>query len=369
MMTALGLGTMLITSLLFSRDILLSQISNQIGEETERPNMVLFDIQDHQLEKIKDFIKQSSLPLIQTVPIVNMRLTNVNGYNYVRAKEDSLDIRSGLFSREYRVTYRDSVSNSEKISSGEWIGIYKKADGIVPVSLEKGFAQRNGLKLGDTLTFNVQGMPIETIISSFREVDWRGIQTNFILVFPNGVLEKAPKFHVLTTYLSTLEKSAQFQQELVRRYPNISIVDLNLILQTLDRVSSKIGLVIRFMALLSVLSGLIVLFGAVVVSKYQRIRESVLLRTLGASRNQILWITGMEYLYLGLLSSFTGIALALLASWSLARFSFNSDFSMSWIPTIAVLFGITILTIVIGLFNSLDIVSKSPLDVLRQENG
>ncbi len=369
MMIALGLGTMLITTLLLSRNILLGQINSQVRNEADRPNMVLFDIQDHQLNEIEGFIGESDLPLIQSVPIVNMRLAGVNGYDYLQAREDSSDIRSGLFSREYRVTYRDSVSDSEKITSGKWVGSYDRADGLVPVSLEEGFAQRNRLKLGDTLTFNVQGLPVETYIASFREVDWRGMQTNFILVFPNGILEKAPKFHVLTTYLSSLEKSAKFQQELVSRYPNISIVDLNLILQTLDKVASKVGFVIRFMALLSVLSGLIVLLGAVVVSKYQRIRESVLLRTLGASRSQILWITGLEYFYLGLLSSVTGISLALLAAWSLARFSFNSEFTISWIPLLGALLGITLLTIVIGLVNSRDVVSRSPLDVLRQENG
>ncbi len=369
MMIALGLGTMLITTLLLSRNILLGQINNQVKNEADRPNMVLFDIQDHQLNGLKNFINESDLPLIQSVPIVNMRLASVNGYDYILAQKDSLDIRSGLFSREYRVTYRDSLSDSEKITSGKWVGTYKLTDGLVPVSLEGGYAERNGLKLGDTLIFNVQGVPVETTIASFREVDWRGMQTNFILVFPNGVLERAPKFHVLTTYLSTLEKSAKFQQELVSRYPNISIVDLNLILQTLDKVASKVGFVIRFMALLSVLSGLIVLLGAVVVSKYQRIRESVLLRTLGAGRSQILWITGLEYFYLGLLSSVTGILLALLAAWSLARFSFKSDFEISWTPLLGAFLGITLLTVAIGLINSREVVSRSPLDVLRQENG
>ena len=369
MMIALGLGTMLITTLLLSRNILLGQINSQVRNESDRPNMVLFDIQDHQLGDIRDFISESDLPLIQSVPIVNMRLTSVNGYDYAEAQKDSLDVRSGLFSREYRVTYRDSLSDSEKITSGKWVGRYDRTSRPVPVSLEDGFAERNQLKLGDTLVFNVQGVPVETVIGSFREVDWRGMQTNFILVFPNGVLEKAPKFHVLTTYLSTLEKSAKFQQELVKRYPNISIVDLNLILQTLDNVASKIGFVIRFMALLSVLSGLIVLLGAVVVSKYQRIRESVLLRTLGASRSQILWINGLEYFYLGLLSSVTGILLALLAAWSLARFSFNSDFAVSWGALPGILLGITVLTVVIGLINSREVVSRSPLEVLRQENG
>lgn len=369
MTVALGLGTMLISALLISRNVLVSQITNTVSNDGNRPNMILFDIQDSQLAGLEKYIKENDLPLIQSVPIVNMRLESVNGYDYVRARTDSADIRARLFSREYRVTYRDSLSASEKITAGRWEGRYDRGTGLAPVSVEEGFARRNNLKLNDTLTFNVQGMPVKTVVKSFREVDWRGMQTNFILIFPAGLLEKAPKFHVLSTFLPTLQKSADFQRQLVRQYPNISIVDLNLILDTLDNVASKIGFVIRFMALFSILSGLIVLLAAVVVSKYQRIRESVLLRTLGASRRQILWITGLEYFYLGTLSAFAGILLAIAAGWSLARFSFESDFTVDWLPLLAVFLGIVSLTVIIGLINSREIISRSPLEVLRQENG
>lgn len=367
MIVSIGLGTMLITTLIISRDILIGQITTP--NTTNRPNMILFDVQDSQLNEVRDFIKRSELPLIQTVPIVNMRLERVNGYDYEQSQKDSTEFRANLFSREYRVTYRDTLSGSEKLLEGKWMGSYQPSDGLVPVSVEQGFAAHNKLNIGDTLAFNVQGMPLSTRIASFREVDWRGMQTNFVLIFPTGVLEKAPKFHVLLTNLPGLDKSALFQQELVRKYPNISIVDLNLILDTLDNITEKVGFVIRFMALFSVLCGLIVLMGAVVVSKYQRVKESVLLRTLGASRSQIIRITGLEYFYLGALSSFTGIVLALLAGWSLARFSFDADFSVPWLTIAAVFPAITLLTIVIGMLNSRGILSQPPLEVLRQENG
>lgn len=368
MIVSLGLGTMLISTLLISRAVLLNQISTTVTNKENRPNMILFDIQDGQVEELASFIQETDLQVIQSVPIVNMRLENVNGYDYIQAQNDSVDIRSNLFSREYRVTYRDSLSATEKITKGKWIGQYN-GSGLVPVSVEEGYADRNRLKLGDTLVFNVQGMPVKTTVASLREVDWRGMQTNFILIFPKGILERAPKFHVLSTFLPSLEKSASFQQQLVRRYPNISIVDLNLIMETLDGIASKVGFVIRFMAMFSVLSGLIVLLGAVIVSKYQRIKESVLLRTLGASRRQILWITGLEYFFLGSLAAFAGILLSVVAGWALARFSFESDFSLNPGPLGLVFAGITTITVLIGLINSREIVAKSPLEVLRQENG
>lgn len=370
MIVALGLGTMLIGTLIIARNVLINEITATGNTDGNRPNMILFDIQDHQLDELKEHVATAGLKTLQSVPIVNMRLENVNGYNYAKAREDTTEnIRSRLFSREYRVTYRDSLSSSEKLTAGQWIGTYHPGDGLVPVSMEEGFARRNGLNLKDTLIFNVQGMLVRTQLASLREVDWRGMQTNFVLIFPKGVLENAPKFHVLTTYLPTLEQSASFQQYLVRQFPNISIVDLNLILTTLDNVAEKIGFVIRFMALFSMLSGLIVLLGAVISSKYQRVRESVLLRTLGASRKQILWINGLEYFYLGALSSLIGIGLAIIAGALLAKFSFESELVVEIVPLLTVFLGITTITVLIGLFNSREVVTQSPLEVLRQEVG
>ena len=370
MIVALGLGTMLISTLVNSRNVLMNEITASGGTDGNRPNMILFDIQDNQLEDLKKHISDAGLRTLQSVPIVNMRLEKVNGLTYTKAKEDSTEsIRSGLFSREYRVTYRDSLSSSEKLAAGEWIGNYTPSTGLIPVSMEEEFARRNGLKLNDTLVFNVQGMPVTTQLRSLREVDWRGMQTNFILLFPKGILEKAPKFHVIATYLPTLEESARFQQYLVKNFPNISIVDLNLILSTLDKVTEKIGFVVRFMALFSLLSGLIVLLGAIISSKYQRVKESVLLRTIGASRSQILWINGLEYFYLGAMSSITGIGLSLIAGYLLAKFSFEAKMVVQFWPLAAVFLGITAITVIIGLINSREVVTKSPLEVLRQENG
>ena len=147
--------------------------------------------------------------------------------------------------------------------------------------MEQNFADRSGVKFGDTLTFNVQGSLIQTILGSLREVNWGGIQTNFLVVFPTGVLEDAPQFHVLLTRVPSQEVSAKFQQAMVKAYPNVSIIDLGLVLHVLDDLLSKIGFVIRFMAGFSIVTGIVVLISSVLISKYQRLQESVLLRTLG----------------------------------------------------------------------------------------
>src|SRR5690606_9542827 len=128
-----------------------------------------------------------------------------------------------------------------------------------------------------------------------RAVDWRRLQTNFIVVFPQGVLENAPQFHVLATKVPTNAASAKLQQSLVRQFPNVAIVDLKQVLIIIKDILDKIAWVISFMVLFSIITGFIVLISAVRTSKYQRIKESVLLRTLGARQQQILTITGLEY--------------------------------------------------------------------------
>ena len=165
--------------------------------------------------------------------------------------------------------------------------------------------------IGDTMSFNVQGAIMRTVVGSLREVNWKGIQTNFLVVFPKGLLEDAPQFHVLLSRVPSQQVSAQFQQAMVKQYPNVSIIDLGLVLHVLDDLMSKISFVIRFMAGFSIVTGIVVLIASVLISKYQRLQESVLLRTLGASRKQIFAITALEYFFLGALAAFTGILLAI----------------------------------------------------------
>jgi putative ABC transport system permease protein len=161
--------------------------------------------------------------------------------------------------------------------------------------------------------------------------------------------------------------SAKYQQAVVKTFPNISMIDLGLVLSVLDEILDKMGFVIRFMAAFSIITGLIVLIASVLISKYQRIRESVLLRTMGASRKQILVITALEYFFLGALAAGAGIVLALVASWGLARFVFETTFSPEILPVLMLFLLITSLTVLIGLFNSRGVLNRPPLEVLRSE--
>ena len=384
----IGLGTTLIGTLYFVQDMLIDRVSLSSG--SSQGNMILFDIQTDQQEAVTDLAKQYRIAILDQVPIVTMRMAQLNG----RAPDEGAgeepvgkgadrpnqpdrpnqgdrsnrrELSRRVFESELRVTYRDSLVGSEKVVAGKLGAPVRSPQDIIYISLEEDYAQRLRVKVGDSIVFDVQGLPVSTIVGSLRQVDWRRMQTNFRIVFPTGVLEKAPQFHVLLTRVSSPELSARFQQAVVRSFPNVSVIDLGLILSVLDDVLGKIGFVIRFMAGFSMLTGLVVLIASVLISKYQRMQETVLLRTLGARRRQILIITALEYFFLGALAAATGILLSLSGSLALARYSFDSSFSPH-LGVVALLFaGVCGLTILIGLYNSRSVLNKPPLEILRSE--
>ncbi|MVM35863.1 FtsX-like permease family protein [Spirosoma sp. HMF4905] len=363
LVTSIGLGAFLIATLYLTQGLLLGRV--ELSGSGKQPNMVLFDIQNEQIAGVRALVTGQKLPILQEAPIVTMRLSDINGKtNESIRKDTSARPPKWAFTREYRVTYRDSLISSEKLIAGK--APYQE-NGNAYVSIDKDFFDRMHLKLGDTLNFNVQGAPIQTIVGGTREVEWNRVQTNFLVVFPSGVLEQAPQFHVLMTRVPDNKTSAVLQRGLVSRFPNVSAIDLGLILKTVDEILAQISFVIQFMALFSILTGLLVLASSVVISKYQRLRESVLLRTLGASREQILSITVVEYGLLGLLSALSGILLSIVGTWALARFVFEVPYRPDGIPLLIVTIVVTVLTVLIGVFNSRDVLTRPPLDVLRAE--
>lgn len=360
---SIGLGVFLLATLYLLQGLLLGRV--QLAAQGQQPNLVLFDIQPEQRAGVNQLLREQRLPVLQQVPIVTMRLAALNGRSGADFRQDST--RDGTprsaFSREFRVTYRPTLIASEQQQAGQLPSL--GADGTPRISVEDNYFRRLRLKLGDTLTFNVQGVPLNTIVAGTRTVDWTQVQPNFLVLFPPGVLETAPQFYALLTRVPDNARLGAVQRELVGRYPNVSAIDLGLILKTVNDILGRISFVIRFMALFSIATGLLVLASSVLVSRYQRVQESVLLRTLGASRRQILRITLVEYALLGLLSASAGLLLATGAAAALAQWVFEMPFQPAFVPLLLLAVGTTALTVLIGLFNSRDVLTRPPLEVLR----
>lgn len=362
---AIGIGTFLISTLYFTKDLLLAQAS--LDEQANSPNMILLDVQTDQQEKVAQTINSQRLPVLENIPIVSMRVESIKGRSVNEIRDDTTSrVNSWILDHEFRTTYRDSLIDSEVLEQGEFIGEKPESE-VIPISVSNNFAEDAKVSVGDKVNFNVQGVLLNTVVGSIRAVDWSRMQLNFSIVFPTGVLEDAPQFRVLTTKVPDETRSADLQQSLVENFPNLTIIDLRQVLTLIEKILTKISWLINFMAFFSILTGIIVLIGAVRTSKYQRIRESVLLRTLGARSDQILKILALEYFYLGVLGALSGILLSLISSLLLGYFVFETTFIPSWIPFLVLLPGIILLVMSIGLGNSLSVIKSPPLVVLRKE--
>lgn len=368
LIVTIGLGAFIIATLNIIQSSLLNQVEFT-GRENES-NTILFDIQPNQKEGVVKLMGDHQLPVKQLVPIITCRLGMIKGKTIDSLQRDTTDkIPNWALTREYRVTYRDSLHVSEELLEGELHHLTKSPQPeMVWVTISEGMQETLEVGIGDSLLFDVQGVPIRARISGIRKVEWPKDPPNFIFVFPRGVLEEAPQIWVATTRIDDQAKANRFQQELVMNFANVSLIDLRLILSTINELFDKIGLVVRFLALFSIITGLVVLAGAVLNSKFARIRENVLLRTVGARTKQILRITLIEYAYLGLFSALTGVLLSVLSGWLLTKFFFQVEFSVDLLQIGLIGAAVVLLTAVIGWWNSREVITTPPLQVLRKES-
>ena len=226
-------------------------------------------------------------------------------------------------------------------------------------------AEELKLKVGDIVTWDVQGVQVPTRITSLRDVTWTRFQPNFFAVFSPPTLESAPKQYVLLSSVSGAAAVAGLQRDVVKRFPNVSSLDLSLIKESVEKIAAKVTAAIRFMALFSLAMGIPVLFSAVASTRRERIREGVLLKTLGATRGQIVRILLAEYSLLGALGSLTGMLLAIAGGWALSHYVFDTGFSPALGAAAAIALAMLSLTVTIGLLAGRDVFRETPMTALR----
>lgn len=361
---SIGLGTAVLTVLFILQGLILNNVEG-MGAGNQ-PNMILYGIESNQKQSLSEITTRHSMPILQLVPVVTMDLEGWKGKSKKEWLADTTRTsRRWAINREARVSYSETMNEEDQLLEGSYTGSYDGGDSIM-ISLDQRYAEGLDVSLGDELVWNVQGAIIKTYVGSIRKINFRKMESRFFILFPTGVLEHAPQFHILVTKSPNKQTTANYRNAVVKAMPNISVIDLGSILVTLNEIVSKVTYVIKFMAGFSILIGIIVLISSLLLSKYQRIRESVLLRTLGATEKKIFKINIVEYATLGALSAVSGITLAILGSFLLAKYVFELDFVLSWWPIVAIFSFIVLLTVIIGLWNSREVVSSSPLEVLRK---
>jgi putative ABC transport system permease protein len=365
---AIGFGAFLLGTLYLVQHNLLRQLTLTGGPA--RPNLVLFDIQPDQLPAVEQELREAGLPQGQATPIVPMRIRSVKGrpVSELLAGSPGQEVdgpsNAWVFRREYRSTYRDSVVGSERVVEGSW----SEAGQSPPrISVERELAAELGIGIGDEIVWDVQGIPVPSRVGSLREVNWARFEPNFFVVFSPGALETAPQSFVTLTRIPDPAARGRFQRRLAERFGNVSTLDLSLLQEALERLVERVVLAIRFMALFSLAVGVLVLVGALATSRFQRVREGALLRTLGATRQQVFRVVLAEYLSLGLLAAAVAVVLAAGAGWAVARFLFEGSFTLPLLQMAVLTLMVVSLTVLVGLANSRDVVRRPPLEVLREE--
>ena len=359
---SLGLGTFLLVTILSAGKLLNDRLTLQQSEDS--PNIYLIDVQPDQVTGVKRILEDDGLPVLESAPMVTMRIQSIRGVDVSKAK----GVPRWVARREFRSTYRDSLNFTETLVAGELATERADPGGVVPLSLEEDIAKDMNVGIGDEITLDVQGIPIRTRVTSLRRVDWSQFNLNFFMVFPPGVLEDAPGFHVVTTRTPTPAASGELQRELAGKFANVTAIDLTLILEAVRDILGKISTVVTVLAGFTVLAGLPILIGTLLNGRDVRLKESVLLRTLGASASQVRTILVIEYSALGILSALSGVLLAVAANAALAVFVFKAP---PW-PDAGLLFGafgtVTAIAVIGGLTLSRGVCNHPPLEILRGGN-
>jgi putative ABC transport system permease protein len=366
LMVSLGLGTFLILTLYLSRSTLLREVEGVDGRA--RPNLLFFDIQDDQVGPLVRLAEAQGVTVLQRAPVVTMRIAAIRGRSVDELQRDgAVRLPGWALRREYRSTFRGKISETERVVAGEFEVRAATGGDPAPISVEEGLFRDLQLRLGDEIDWDVQGLPLRTRVASVRAVDWRRLEPNFFVVFPEGVLESAPKSYLVAMRAAAPADSARVQRVLAGAFPNVSAIDLELLLQTLESIFGKVTFVVDFMALFTVATGLVVLAGAVVAGRYQRVREVVLLRTLGATRRQLAQIQLVEYAVLGLLAAGIGCLLALAGSALLARYIFDAPLVAPPADVAAAIGIVVAVTLLTGRLADRGLARRTPLEVLRSD--
>jgi putative ABC transport system permease protein len=364
---AVGFGVFLLGTLRLVQENLLDQFA--IETEGPRPNLVVFDIQPDQGEGVLGLLAQASSMPPETTPIVPGRIAAIGGRPVDSLMADTTGPRPSRWAlrREYRNTYRDSLVGSETLVAGHWWPDAPLVPpGVARIAIEQDLAAELQVGVGDRITWDVQGVRIESEIVAVRSVDWARFEPNFFVVFEPGILEAAPQTLVTLAQIAGPRRLAEVQRDLVRRFPNVSALDVSIIQDALQRLLGSVSLAIQFMGLFSIGCGIVVLFGAVATSRLQRLRESVLLRTIGARTPQIRGILAAEYVALGLLASGSGALLAVAGGWGAVTFLFDLDFRLPLLTVLGLVLIGAAVTTAIGLVGNRALVQRPPLAVLRE---
>lgn len=363
---AVGLGAFFIVGVRSLQGSLLSEFSVQVA--ADGPDMFLLDVQRAQADGVRAFLADPARDIgdFQLIPVLRGRVVGVSGRETNLEGADEVRQRGNSIGREFTLTYRDRLESNERVVDGAfWNGPSTEPE----VSIEKQIAERAKIHVGDTMRFDILGQTVSPKVTSIRDVEWRESRNGgFVFVFRPGVLDKAPQTFVAPFRgPHDVTARARFQHDLVERFPNVSVIDFHEVLETIRDVMSKVTLAITVVGGLVLLSGVLILIGAVAMTKFQRVYEAAVFKTLGANTRTIAKMLLIEYGVLGSLAGLIGSLGAVALTWGVSKYALEIPWRIFPSEHTAGVLLTALLVAVIGVLSSLEVLRNKPLATLRAE--
>ena len=372
-MVAIGIGVMIIVTISLLERSLIRQIG--ASRPVNAPTFFFIDVQPDQKAAFEDLIRRRVPQVMpELTPLVRSRLHAVNGQPVPINEEDEREQRgerngehgkSWYFTREYVLTFLDRLPKENVLVKGTWWGHPLHAQEAL-VSVEKDAARHLGVDLGSTIEFDIQGTILPATVSSIRKVEWNNFSTNFYMILSPGSLEGAPFTFVATVRVSPAEE-VPLQQAVVEAFPNVTAINIGEVMSTFARVLERLSIAIRTIAAFCILAGGLVMAAALATTRYRRLYESVIFKSLGATRPLIAGSFATEYAFMGAVAGLIGTVLASMLSWGVLYFVFDLPWTLQPGVLIGGLLMTIALTLAVGFLTTFRILGHRPLAVLRHE--
>jgi len=357
---AFGLGIMVLLLLAVVRNDLLADWRQSLASDV--PNNFLINIRPDELMPLQEFLKARGFGEPQMFPMVRARITALNG-----RPGDALRFRAengrAFLEREQNLTWSGPLMEDNQLVAGRW---WTRADyGKHLVSISTEYQEALQLKLGDELTFDIAGETLSATVASVRKVRWDSFRPNFFLVFPPGLLDGAAGTYMTSVYLTAAQRPAL--ADLVRRFPTISVLDVDSILKQIRSIMDRASLAVQYVFLFTLVAGVVVLLAAVQSTRDERRYESAMLRTLGASRRTVLQGVAAEFSALGFLAGTLAAFGATSIGWVLARRLLSLPYTLDpWVWVVGLVCG-TLLVGISGTLATRRVVNTPPIVTLRED--
>ncbi len=367
--SALGLGLMALLLLTFVRTDLLDRW--QLALAQDAPNRFIINVQSDQVDPVRGFIAARGVAEPVLFPMVRARLVErngepVRGEDYVGRTGDEQEDRQSQrrAEREFNLSMADALRDDNKVTAGRfWTG----PPAAPELSVEEGFAQGLGWKIGDRIAFDIAGQRFEAPITSLRSVEWESFQPNFFVLASPGALDGYPASHI--TAVQVPPEQSRFTAELVQAFPNLSVIDVDAVLAQVRSTADQVSTVVQVVFWFSLMAGVLVLLAAVSASQDERLLEGGVMRALGGSRGQLRMAQVSEFAAIGLLAGLVAAIAASVLSGIIATEVFDLPWRQNW--TLAIVgsaVGVAV-TLLAGLFATRKVLDAPPSATLRELQG